>query len=63
MEVKAAEIKGFVGENLDFPLHPSNKEILQYNYYLNCTLDLILLKENLKIKKLEIISYLELISK
>ncbi|KIL74721.1 hypothetical protein [Bacillus badius] len=53
MNAEAEKIQAFVGECLDFPTNPSNKEIVKFNKAVNQLLETIVMKEWLLLKKLE----------
>lgn len=56
LKAEALIIQGYVGENLDFPYKPSNKEIIQFNQVLNQVMDNINMNESLNKKKIELIT-------
>ncbi len=45
----------FTGKKLDFPTHPSNSEIIQYNQTLIHLLDSVLMSKWLLMKKLDMV--------
>lgn len=53
MNAEAEKIQAFVGECLDFPTDPTNKEIIKFNKGVNRLLETVVMKEWLLLKKLE----------
>jgi len=58
IDSKGNEVQAFVGSDLNFPLDPSSKDFLLFSYFLNKTLETIIMKETLNIKKIETLNYL-----
>lgn len=53
LNAQAAKINAFVGENFDFPTHPSNREIISINNSSMRILRMVVMKEWLTLSRLE----------
>lgn len=53
INAESEKIQAFVGEDIDFPTGPSNREIINFSRTVNQFLETVIMKEWLLLKKLE----------
>lgn len=53
INAESEKVRAFVGNDLDFPTHPTNKEIIKFNRGVTQLLETIVMKEWLLLKKIE----------
>src|SRR3954453_12891244 len=53
LNAEAEKIQAFVGHQLDFPINPTNLDILRFNQSVTKLVDVIVMKEWLLFRKLE----------
>lgn len=58
MNAEAEKLQAFVGEDLDFPTHPGNDEILRFQVTINRFMETVMFQQMFLLRKLETVSQL-----